>query len=88
MAFISSSTDHSQNTGTRLQVRLAARARQIVLEAIQRRRISTGIGHLSERHLRDIGLTRNDVSSIARLPLPFSAAHDFSETARSRAGNW
>lgn len=88
MAFISSSTDYSQNAGARLQVRLAARARQIVLEVIQRRRITTDICHLSEKHLRDIGLTRNDVSSIARLPLPFNAAHDLSRTARSRAGNW
>lgn len=88
MAFISSRTAYSHNTGNRSLADLAAGVRQMLREATQRRKITASIANLSDKHLRDIGLTRNDVSSIARLPLPFSAAQDLSATARSRAGNW
>ncbi|MEM9471179.1 MAG: hypothetical protein AAGA00_04425, partial [Pseudomonadota bacterium] len=81
MAFISQSTTHSHNTGTQLIASLAAHAGRMLIEAAQRRKVRSSVRHLSERHLRDIGLTKHDVASIEQLPLPFSSARDLSETA-------
>lgn len=88
MTFISLNTSYPPKTGPLSFGRLAAQAKRMLAEATERRKINTSVGQLSENYLRDIGLTRNDVSSIAQLPLPSSGALELFEIAKSRAGNW
>ncbi len=88
MTFVSQSATRSHNTGIQHLASLAAHTGRMLIEAAQRRKLRNSIGHLSARHLRDIGLTKQDVASIKQLPLPFSSARELSEAARAQAGNW
>jgi len=46
------------------------------------------LGGVSEKHLRDIGLTRFDIRSNGELPLAKDAGEELGKIARARAGNW
>jgi hypothetical protein len=55
---------------------------------IDRQRTRASLNKLSGKDLRDIGLIRNDVSSIVHIPLPSSGALDLSNIRKARSGNW
>lgn len=59
-----------------------------VRKFIDRQTIKASLGKPSEKHLRAIGLTRNDILFIARMPLPSNGSLALSDIRKSRAGNW
>jgi uncharacterized protein YjiS (DUF1127 family) len=64
-------------TFSRLVEAIVAKVRKF----IDRVAMKASLEKLSDNHLRDIGLTRNDVSPIPHTPLP-------SNGALARPGNW
>jgi len=55
---------------------------------IERRSVNESLEKLSDKNLRDIGLTLDDVSTIAHMPLPSNGALELSKIRKSRSGNW
>ena len=88
MTFISQTAPLNPTRMTETFSELIAATAVMVRKFIDRRAIKAGLVQLSEKHLRDIGLTQNDVSSIARTPLPSNGALELSSICKSRAGNW
>ena len=73
---------------TLLAYRLTGIVVAMAREALARQAMKASLGKLSEKHLRDIGLTRNDLSVTAHVNLPSSGALELVKAARSRSGNW
>ena len=88
MTFISQTAPTQQISWGQPFVQLATEIRRMFSEAADRRRMKESLRSLSAKDLRDVGLTRNDVSSIDQLPLSWSSAQELSQTAMRRAGNW
>jgi uncharacterized protein YjiS (DUF1127 family) len=88
MTFISQSAPLKQTQMTKTFSGLIEATEAMVRNFINRQIMKASLEKLSDKHLRDIGLTRNDVSSIARMPLPSNGALELSNICKSRAGNW
>ncbi len=88
MTYISQSLPLQQNSWAPFLLQLGAGVRSLFNEIDSHRRMKASLVDLSAKDLRDIGLTRNDVTSIGDLPLPSSGALELVQTAGSRAGNW
>lgn len=88
MTFITHNTPLAQ---TRMTLPFSGWAQTIITAVcrfIDHRAAKATFEELSEWQLQDIGLTRNDVSSIAHMPLPSAGVSDLAEIAKSRSGNW
>lgn len=57
-------------------------------EIQNRRKLRSSLTKLSEKDLRDICVTRNDVQASCNSSLSCDAAQELSKTAKARAGNW
>lgn len=79
-------TDHTQRAG--VVSRIVAYVVRLLVEAHDRRAMKSALGGLSDRHLRDIGLTENDVTSAVSSPLAEDAAAELELKARQRSANW
>ena len=66
MTRISTSTVPSYAALPRLLARTAMYASHLLGEMAARRKISNSVGHLPDKYLRDIGLTRDDVEAAIR----------------------
>ena len=53
-----------------------------------RRNIGRSLGHLSNFHLRDVGLTKADVEAACADSFDRSASRALKSTAQNRMGNW
>jgi uncharacterized protein YjiS (DUF1127 family) len=53
-----------------------------------RRNIERGLGHLSNVHLRDVGLTKADVEAACADSFDRSASRALESAAQNRTGNW
>ena len=87
MAYIQT---HSQKT---LQGRIGKRTakelvQSLVSQIVSRWEIHQQMGKVSERHLRDIGLTPNDLHAISTMPLSVDAATELSVQALGQSRNW
>ena len=60
----------------------------LVHEWWTRRNIERSLGHLSNVHLRDIGLTKADVEAACADSFDCSASRALTSAAQTRAGNW
>ncbi|WP_143750613.1 hypothetical protein [Mesorhizobium sp. WSM4312] len=60
----------------------------LVHEWRTRRNIERGLGHLSDFHLRDVGLTKADVEAACADSLDRSASRVLKSAAQNRTGNW
>ncbi|WP_168991713.1 MULTISPECIES: DUF1127 domain-containing protein [Mesorhizobium] len=60
----------------------------LVHEWRTRRNIERELGHLSNSHLRDVGLTKADVEAACADSLDQSASHALKSAAQNRTGNW
>jgi uncharacterized protein YjiS (DUF1127 family) len=58
------------------------------LEWKNRRRLRSVFGRLTAEHLKDMGLTLNDVDSVLLLPLSRDAECELRNIADGRSGNW
>lgn len=88
MTFISHTAPLNQPRITETLSGLMEAATAMGRKFIDRRTMKANLEKLSDKHLRDIGLTRNDIHSIAHTPLPSNGALALSEIRKSRAGNW
>lgn len=88
MTFISQTAPLQQVSWNEPFAHLGAEMRRIIKEAVDRHRMKATLRNLSAKDLRDIGLIRNDLSSVDYLPLTSCGAFELSKTARARAGNW
>ena len=59
-----------------------------IAEAQSRTALRRGLGGLSARYLRDVGLTEHDVMSIRPLPLSCDAQAHLARRVRMRSTNW
>ena len=55
---------------------------------VQRRQGFASLDMLSDRHLRDIGLTRHDVAALGGATLPSAGGTDLMNIRHGRSGNW
>jgi uncharacterized protein YjiS (DUF1127 family) len=53
-----------------------------------RRNIERSLGHLSNFHLRDVGLTKADVEAACANSFDRSASRALKSAAQNRTGNW
>lgn len=60
----------------------------LVLEWRTRRNIERSLGHLSNFHLRDVGLTKADVEAACADSFHRSASRALKSAAQNRTGNW
>ena len=60
----------------------------LVHEWRTRRNIERSLGHLSNLHLRDVGLTKTDVEAACADSFDRSASHALKSAAQNRMGNW
>ena len=60
----------------------------LVHEWWTRRNIERGLGHLSNFHLRDVGLTKADVEAACADSFDRSASRALKSAAQNRIGNW
>lgn len=60
----------------------------LVHEWRTRRNLERSLGHLSNLHLRDVGLTKADVKAACADSFDRSASHALKSTAQNRMGNW
>lgn len=65
-----------------------ARVRRIIFHIADRRAIYGDVKKLSERDLKDIGLTEADVQSVSSMPFSVDAAAELSMRAKSQSNNW
>ena len=65
-----------------------ARVRRIIFQLADRRAIYGDLKKLSERKMKDIGLTQADVHSVSSTPLSVDAAKELSIRAKSQSNNW
>ena len=83
-------TDFSPHSNHRLS-RLTQVGRHFLKQLAEfhnRRKLSASLSKLSDKDLRDICLTRQDVETSCNSPLSNDAAEELRKTAKSRAGNW
>ncbi|WP_171180304.1 DUF1127 domain-containing protein [Ruegeria sp. HKCCD8929] len=57
-------------------------------KVIERRKAKARLSKLSDRYLRDIGLTEHDVPDATRMQLPSGGALELIDIRRSRSANW
>ncbi|WP_298914082.1 hypothetical protein [uncultured Roseobacter sp.] len=88
MTFVSQTAPLSQTRMTEMFAGLIEATAAMVRKFIDRQNMKASLEKLSDKHLRDIGLTRNDLSAISHTPLPSNGALELSNTSKSRAGNW
>lgn len=88
MTFISQTAPQNQIQMTETVSGLIETTKAMVRNFIDRQKMKVSLENLSDKYLRDIGLTRNDVSSIAHMPLSSSGALELSNIGKSRTGNW
>lgn len=88
MTFISQAASPNQTRMNEAYARLIEATAAMVRKFIDRQATKANLEKLPEKHLRDIGLIRNDVSSIAHAPLPSNGALALFGIRKSRAGNW
>ena len=69
-------------------VRLAAKRLALAAELHRRRKLKKELASLSPRHLRDVGLTPDDVESACSRPLARDVATELHHKAMLRCGNW
>ncbi|MGS4982588.1 DUF1127 domain-containing protein [Pseudosulfitobacter pseudonitzschiae] len=62
--------------------------RQRLVEFVNRHRMRASVGSLSDRELRDIGLTHGDVSRSLDAPISVDASEVMQNSRRNRARNW
>lgn len=79
---------YSNQTFTPILHRLAGRIRGIPAEARNRMKLRKDLGNLKAHHLRDIGLTEQDVISAGYVPLSCDAAEKLVQMARVQSSNW
>ena len=60
----------------------------LVHEWRTRRNIESSLGHLSNFHLRDVGLTKADVEAACANSFDRSVSHAIKSAAQNRMGNW
>ena len=60
----------------------------LVYEWRTRRNIERSLGHLSNFHLRDVGLTKADVEAACADSFDRSASRALKSAAQNRTGNW
>jgi uncharacterized protein YjiS (DUF1127 family) len=60
----------------------------LVHEWWTRRNIERSLGHLSNFHLRDVGLTKADVEAACADSFDRSASHALKSAAQNHTGNW
>ncbi|WP_299553827.1 hypothetical protein [uncultured Tateyamaria sp.] len=87
MTFISHTAPLNQTRMTETFAGLVEAAAAMVRKFIDRQIMKASLKKLSDKHLRDIELTRNDASSIAHMPLPSNGALALSDIGKTRAGN-
>ena len=87
MAFITQNAPLNQNCTNTPLAQLAEAMTAMIRGGFKRQAMKSGLGRLSERQLRDIGLTRHDVSVLASA-LPSNGGLELTAIAKSRAGNW
>lgn len=62
--------------------------KNLIGQIVSRWEIHQQMGKVSERHLRDIGLTPNDLHSVSTMPLSVDAATELSVQALGQSRNW
>lgn len=67
---------------------LLSYVRRILAEFVQRKENAGALDTLSEKQLRDIGITRSNVASIRNLPLQESASTALVDARKIQSGNW
>ena len=87
MAYIQT---NKQDTEQRAQGKRTAWGflKNFINQIISRWEIHQQMGNLSERHLRDIGLTQNDLQSVSTTPLSVDASKELSVRALNQSRNW
>ncbi|WP_299304528.1 hypothetical protein [uncultured Litoreibacter sp.] len=88
MTFISQTAPLDLTGMTETFSRLIQAPASMVRTFFDRRVMKASLEQLSDKHVRDIGLTRNEISSIAHTPLPSHGALELSCICKSRAGSW
>lgn len=76
------------NAQPSILTRLSARIVPLLGECKNRYKARKSLSNISEKDLRDIGLTRFDIESSSKLPLSRDAAAELNNIANTRAGNW
>ena len=88
MAFISQTTPLTTVFIGSLSARWVTGVAAFLRSVVARQQTRVSLGGLSEKELRDIGLTRHDAFPLGGgLPLA-GRAPDLAELRRTRAGNW
>ena len=64
------------------------RLQALIHEWRTRRSLERSLGHLSNSHMRDIGLTSADIEAACSDRLDRSAARALTNAAQTRVGNW
>lgn len=83
-------SEHSFPTNAQPSI-LARLSRRIVIllnEHKSRYEARKSLANISEKDLRDVGLTRFDIESSSKLPLSQDAAEELRKIVNTRAGNW
>ena len=88
MTFVSQTAPLTQTQMTRTFAGLVEVTKAMVRNLINRQTMKRSLEKLSDKHLRDIGLTRNDVASINRAPMLSNGTPELSNTRKAQAGNW
>ncbi|WP_171052637.1 DUF1127 domain-containing protein [Ruegeria sediminis] len=87
MTYISQNTPLNQTQIAPTISQVVEKAAAMLRRFIENDAAKTALEKLSDESLRDIGLTRTDVSSIDRIPLPSKGAVDLIAIRMSRSGN-
>ena len=80
-------TDTTQKTASMLSLILEA-VLDFKVSLFRRAQLKRSLGSLSEKHLRDVGLTRADVLSAVETPISMDALRQLAETRAAQSDNW
>lgn len=88
MAFVIPNTTPSKKLGALASTKLYKACEQLIHSIVDRQRLRAGMGRLSARELRDIGLTENDVAQAQTVSLIADASDMLQRERHKRSGNW
>jgi uncharacterized protein YjiS (DUF1127 family) len=68
--------------------RLVVKTGKLIQEIADRQKLKTAMGNLSDKDLRDVGLTEDDLMTVRNLGLSTSALELLRDARKKRLGNW
>ncbi|MDH5451965.1 MAG: hypothetical protein OEY05_08440 [Paracoccaceae bacterium] len=68
--------------------RLVVMTGKLIQEIAGRQKLMSAMGNLSEKGLRDVGLTEDDLMTVRNLGLSTSALELLRDARKKRLGNW